>query len=137
MRLLAKHALPIVLAGIVSVVSPAANAQEVHSGAPAPQVIIKEVQVPGPERIIIKEVKVPSPPRVIYRDKEVIREVRVPGPERIVEVQVPGPERIREVIKVVQAPPPKLPDSGPGIAAFAAIGGIAGMVRSRRKAKTA
>ncbi len=49
----------------------------------APREIIREVEVPGPERIV---------------------EVEVPGPERIVEVEVPGPERIVEVIREVEVP---------------------------------
>ncbi|MCI5158622.1 MAG: hypothetical protein D3906_09325, partial [Candidatus Electrothrix sp. AUS1_2] len=56
--------------------------------------VIKEVEVPGPERIV----KVPGPERI----------VKVPGPERI--VKVPGPTVVKEVIKEVPGPAPCCPE---------------------------
>ena len=56
--------------------------------------VIKEVKVPGPERIV----EVPGPERIV-KVPGPERIVKVPGPERI--VKVPGPERIKEVVKEV------------------------------------
>ncbi|MCI5148011.1 MAG: hypothetical protein D3916_01140 [Candidatus Electrothrix sp. MAN1_4] len=71
-----------------------------------PVEVIKEVEVPGPERIV----QVPGPERIVEVPGPE-RIVKVPGPERIVQVpgperivQVPGPERVKEVIKEVKVP---------------------------------
>ena len=89
-----------------------------------PVEVVREVLVPGPERIVEVEVEVPGPERIV--------EVEVPGPERIVEVEVevPGPERIVEVetvvteqvivteegdvVDVIEIEPEGPPDSPPG-----------------------
>jgi hypothetical protein len=61
------------------------------------QIIVKRVEVPGPERVV----QVPGPERIVQVPGPE-RVVQVPGPERI--VKVPGPTVVKEVIKKVPGP---------------------------------
>jgi len=54
------------------------------------QMLGKQIQVPGPERVVEKVV--PGPERVVERI--------VPGPERVIERVIQGPERVVERIVV-------------------------------------
>lgn len=75
-----------------------------------PEVVIKEVEVPGEtvvvEKEVIKEVQVPGETVVV--EKEVVKTVEVPGEtvvkEVVKEVAVPGETVIKEVVKEVMVP---------------------------------
>ncbi len=71
--------------------------------------VVREVQVPGPERVV--KVEVPGPERIVkVPGPERVVKVEVPGPERIVKVEVPGPTQyiekpvIKEVVRTVEKP---------------------------------
>ena len=75
-----------------------------------PEVVIKEVEVPGEtvvvEKEVIKEVQIPGETVVV--ETEVVKEVMVPGEtvvkEVVKEVMVPGETVIKEVVKEVMVP---------------------------------